>query len=305
MEMFYVFGFIALFAAIFKINILYQVVTESPLTSALNLLILVLIAQNCFEFLGYFTYANDSVFSGYMVDGVLISIYALAAACVHLVMRVCQVGRANQVSSLFAAAAGLLVVLHASGLIVEGYTKLDYTIISMEGPLYPLFASYMLVAIGTCLVTLAVSVKSKVKEIKGRAKVTFIAIVPMCLVGAGVLIFRALGFDSSSALIMPFASTMFVWMLMIDERGDYLRFKLKWVILAKLALHSKDIKLTSWNSLIERMLIEEAMRVTHNNKSEAARILGLNKTTFHRKADRYAADSDNPALATASILLED
>ena len=46
MEMFYIFGFIALIAAIFKIIILYQVVTTSKLTSALNLLILALIAQN-------------------------------------------------------------------------------------------------------------------------------------------------------------------------------------------------------------------------------------------------------------------
>ena len=305
MEMFYIFGFIALLAAIFKIIILYQVVTDSPLTSALNLLVIALIAQNCFEFLGYLTYASDTVFSGYMVDGVLISMYAVGASVVMLVMRVCQISSGKLISSVFAGLAGLLVVLHASGLIVSGYSQVGYTIISEEGPLYALFSLYLLSVVGLALVTLIRSRHSKVREIRDRSRVTLMAIAPLCLVAVGVIGFRAIGFNSSSALAMPFASTLFVWVLMIDERGDYLRFKLKWTVLTKLALRASDIKLSSWNLLIEKMLIEEAMRVCHNNKSEAARLLGLNKTTFHRKAERYAPVPENSTLATANLQVID
>ena len=303
MPMFYTFGFIALTAAIFKIIILYQVVTASKLTAALNLLILALIALNCFEFLGYLTWANDPTFSAYMVDGLFLSLYAVIAAAVFLVMKVSKSAHAKLVSSLFGGFGLVLAVLHSQGLISPAYEQVGYTIISVEGSLYPLFSLYVISAV---LVTLGVLTKGSLtgsKQIRDRCRVTLLAIAPLCAVGFSVIVFRQMGFNASTALAMPLTSTLLVWILMVDQRGDYLSFKIKWVILLKLALHTRDINLNHWAEMLDKMLVIEALRVTGNNKSEAARLIGINKTTFHRKTEKYLGASDpNDELIEAVAL---
>lgn len=293
MEMFYIFGFIALIAAIFKIIILYQVVTDSRLTSALNLLILALIAQNCFEFLGYLTWVNDPGFSAYLIDGLFISIYAVIAAAVFLVMRVSEFAYGRIISALFAGFALILAILHSQGLLVTGYEQVGYTIISEQGSFYLLFQVYIVSAILVVLSALMSGSFSAARQIKDRCRVTLLAISPLCVVGLGVVVLRAFGFNASTALAMPLASTLLVWILMVDERGDYLSLKIKWAILLKLALNTKDINLNNWTNLVEKMLVLEAMRGTGNNKSEAARLIAINKTTFHRKAEKHLAELDS------------
>lgn len=302
MEMFYVFGFIALIAAIFKIIILYQVVTDSKLTSALNLLILALIAQNCFEFLGYLTWVSNPGFSAYLVDGLFISLYAVVAAAVFLVMRVSESTHGRFVSSLFAAFGLVLAVLHSQGLIASAYEQVGYTIISVEASLYPLFSLYVIAAVLVSLWTLVKGSLGRAKPIKDRCRVTLLAIAPLFAVGFSVVVLRQMGFNASTALAMPLASTLLVWILMVDERGDYLSFKIKWAILLKLAFNTKDISLNNWTNMVEKMLVLEAMRGTDNNKSEAARLIAINKTTFHRKAEKHLASLDSNYKPEAAAL---
>ncbi|PCJ23584.1 MAG: hypothetical protein COA96_11595 [SAR86 cluster bacterium] len=300
MEMFYVFGFIALTAAIFKIIILYQVVTSSQLTSALNILVLALICQNSFEFLSYLSWANDPTFSAYMVGGVFVSLFAVAAAAISLIMKVSESAHGKLISMTYAAFGLVLVALHSQGLIVSGYEQVGYTIIAVEGTWYSLFSIYVLTAVFIALGTLIKGSLASNRQVKDRCRVTLIAITPLCIVAFGVVALRQLGFNSSTALAMPLASTLLVWVLMVDERGDFLRLKIKWAILLKLAASSKDIDLNNWSNQVEKMLILEALRGTGNNKSEAAKLVALNKTTFHRKAEKYLAEA-NPGYAPARI----
>lgn len=293
MEMFYIFGFIALIAAMFKIIILYQVVTISRLTSALNLLIVALIAHNCFEFLAYLTWVNDPGFSVYMIDGLFISLYAAAAASIFLIMRVSEFAYGKLISALFAGFSLILAILHSQGLLVTSYEQVGYTIISEQGSFYLLFQLYMVSAILVALSVLMKRSLSAARQIRDRCRVTLLAIAPLCAVGLGVLALREFGFNASTALAMPLASTLLVWVLMVDERGDYLSLKIKWAILWKLALNTKDINLNTWTNLVEKMLVLEAMHSTGNNKSEAARLIAVNKTTFHRKAEKHLAELES------------
>lgn len=299
MEMFYIFGFIALIAALFKILILYQVVTASKLTSALNLLILALIAQNCFEFLGYLTWANNPEFSATLIDGLFIALYLVAAAAIFLIMRVSESAYGKLISGLFAAYALVLAVLHSQGLIASAYEQVGYTIISVEASLYPLFSAYILLAIFVAVGALIKGSLGRNKQIRDRCRVTLLAIMPLCIVGFSVTVLRQMGFNASSALAMPLASTLLVWILMVDERGDYLSFKIKWAILIKLAFNTRGIDLNNWTNMVEKMLVLESMRGTGNNKSEAARLIAINKTTFHRKAEKHLAEEEAASQPSA------
>jgi len=284
---FYIYGLTALVACTMKIVILFMANTNTKLTAAVNLVCIALIAQNALEFLSAFTFSANPVIASYFVDGVMFSLYFFAAALVYFCVTVAQIQSARLISSLFAGFALLVGALHLSGQLIDGYVAVGYTIISNEGALYPVFQVYILSVILTLLVTLMHGIIKAEPEIQARCKTTLLAIAPICGTGVGVIVFRMLGFNSSSAIVMPIASTFFVWVLMLDQRGEFITFRVKWRIIWKLAINIKNLNLTDWAEEVEKQLVLEALRTEGNNKSAAARLLGSNQTTFHRKAEKY------------------
>ena len=302
MQHFFYLGLIALAACVLKSVILSMVITRSRLTSALNLVCLALIAQNAFEFLTGFMIANTGQIPTLMVDGVFISLYLVAGSLVYFCMTVTQARFGQWISLGFAGFTALIVMLHFSGLIAQGYIVLGYTIISNEGAFYPLFQLFVVSALLTSIGSLFLGMRWGDDTVRERSKTTLIAIAPLAIVGLGVVALRLLGFDSSSALVMPIASTFFLWILMLDERGEFVTFKVKWRIIFKLATNMNSLKLREWDKEVERQLILEALRTTNNNKAAAAKLLGANQTTFHRKAEQHLEKP--PARRTRRLRLK-
>ena len=289
LNQFYVYGLTALLACTMKIVILSLAVSKSKLTAAFYLVCLALIAQNALEFLSAFIFGANPSIADYFVDGVMFSLYILAAALIFFCATVAQVRRSRLIVGFYAGFAALVGVLHLSGSLVTGYEASGYTLISIEGPLYPVFQIYILSVI-TGLVTILVrGMMSPAPEVQARCRTTLLGIAPICAVGLGVVIFRLMGFNSSAAIIMPLASTFFVWILMLDQRGEFITFQVKWRIIWKLATNIKNLNMAEWAEEVEKQLVLEAMRTERNNKSAAARLLGSNQTTFHRKAEKYLA----------------
>lgn len=286
-DQFYIYGLTALAACTMKAVILSMAVSRSKLTSAFYLVCLALIAQNALEFLSAFTFSTNPAIASYFVDGVMFSLYLFAASLIYFCVTVAQLHHAKLISLLFAAFAVVVAAVHASGLLIASYKAVGYTIISNEGPLYPVFQVYILSVISVLLGTLVYGMTRDNPDIKNRCKTTLIGIAPICALGVGVIVFRLLGFNSSTAIVMPIASTFFVWVLMLDQQGQFITFQIKWRIIWKLATNIKNLNLNEWADEVEKQLVLEAMRTENNNKSAAARLLGSNQTTFHRKADKY------------------
>lgn len=287
MDQFYIYGLTALLACTMKIVILSLAVSKSKLTSAFYIVCLALIAQNALEFLSAFTFGANPAIAKYFVDGVMFSLYVFAAALVYFCATVAQLRHSKIVISLYAAFALLVGALHLSGTLITGYDRVGYTIISLEGGMYPVFQIYILSVIAGILTILIRGIMSPTLEIRARCKTTLLGIAPICAMGVGVVVFRLLGFNSSSAIVMPLASTFFVWILLLDQRGEFITFRVKWRIIWKLATNIKNLNLAEWAEEVEKQLVLEAMRTEGNNKSAAARLLGSNQTTFHRKAEKY------------------
>lgn len=286
-DQFYLYGLTALIACCFKIGILSAVITRSRLTSAFNLVCIALILQNALEFLSAFLFTANPDIAFNFVDGVMFSLYFFAAALVYFSVTVAQPRYASQLAGLFAAFGMLVAGLHLSGLLVAGYTPVGYTIISQPGPLYWVFKLYIIGVVLTSLGTLFRGAITASPELQARCKTSLLAILPVCALGLGVIVLRSLGYSASTAIAMPIASTLFVWILMMDQRGEFVTFKVKWSIIFRLATNIKNLKLADWADEVEKLLIIEAMRTTKNNKSAAARLLGSNQTTFHRKAEKH------------------
>lgn len=288
-DQFYLFGLTALIACAMKIGILSLVITRSKLTSAFNIVCLALITQNALEFLSAFSYGANPAIAFYFVDGVMFSLYGFAAALVYFCVTVAQRSYAPLLSRLFASGAALVAGLHLSGLLISGYEVLGYTIISIEGVAYPAFQLYILAVILAAFGSLLHGYMTGTPEIKSRCQTTLLAIAPICALGIGVIVLRILGYNASTAIAMPIASTFFAWVLMLDQRGEFVTFKVKWRIIWKLATNIHNLRLADWAEEVEKQLVLEALRTEHNNKSAAARLLGTNQTTFHRKAEKYLA----------------
>ena len=287
MEQFYLFGLAALIACTLKIVILSMVISRTKLASAFNLICIALITQNALEFLSAFTYAANPEVATYFLDGLMFSLYASAAALVYFSLTVAQVKFIRPLSTLFLLFAVAIGGLHATGYIVDGYIPLGYTIISNEGVLYPAFEAFILAVIAVSIGTLFMGRRSNNQEIQSRSKTALLAIAPICLLGVGVIALRIIGFNSSSGIFMPLATTFFVWILMLDQRGEFVTFNVKWRIIWKLATNIKSLKLADWAGEVEKQLVLEAMRTKNNNKSAAAKLVGSNQTTFHRKAEKH------------------
>lgn len=270
-----------------KIVILSLAVSRSKLTAAFYLVCLALIAQNALEFLNAFIFGANPAIAGYFPDGVMFSLYFFAASLIFFCATVAQVRRIKFVVGFYAVFTAIVGALHLSGSLISGYKAVGYTLISIEGPLYPVFQVYLLCLIAGLVTLLVRGIVNSSPEIQARCKTTLIGIAPICAVGVGVVVLRMMGFNSSSAIVMPLASTFFVWILMLDQRGDFITSQVKWRIIWKLATNIKNLNMAEWAEDVEKQLVLEAMRAERNNKSAAARLLGSNQTTFHRKAEKY------------------
>jgi len=296
MEQFHVYGLVALTAAILKTAILLQSTTRTKISSAFNIVCIAMILQNTFEFLGYFTASNNSVLSGLMVDGVMLSLYFVVASSFVFCCMVSGVRFARLITKIAWCSFAILVCLHFSGLIVTGYSITSYTIISVEGLLYPVFQLYVIAAIVTAMYSLSIGARSHSLEVSIRSKKVLLGMAPIAFIGLSVVMLRIVGFNSSTALLMPIVTTLFVWVILLDRRIDILTIRIKWKIIWSLVITIRNIKLSEWLELVEKQIIMEALRSQKNNKSAAAKLIGANKTTFHRKLEKYASAEKTQCL---------
>lgn len=297
MDTFYLYGLVALTAAILKIAILSQVITRSKITSAFNLVCVGMILQHTFEFLGYLTFASSTTLAYFFVDGIMFANYFVIAAALYFVVTLTESKHAKVLTVSVTIGAIAVSGLHLSGLMVNGYINIGYTLIPDYGQFYFAFPLLALLAIGTAAVLLFQNLKNPDSKIRDRCKLALQGLAPLSIVGLSILALQGLGLEVSGAVVMPIMSTVFVWVMMMDQRGDIVTFKIKWKILLSLAMKMKDLQLKEWLELVEQQMIVEAMRTNDNNQSAAARLLGSNKTTFHRKVQKVY---ENPPVEGSS-----
>jgi hypothetical protein len=299
-DQYYLHGLIALISCCFQIGILSAVITRSRLTSAFNLLCIVLIFRSALDFLSATLYATNPDITYQLMDGSMLGTIFFGVALVYFSVTVAQIRYASQLVGLFAASGILVACLQPLGLLASGYTAVSYTIIREPGPMFWVFKLHIMGAALTSLGTLIWGAITASPEQQARCKTSLIAILPLCALALGVLILRAEGYNASASIGVAFVSTFFVWILMMDERGEFVTFKVKSSIIFRLVTNIKNLKLDDWADEVEKLLIIEAMRATNNNKSAAARLLSINQTTFHRKAEKHLEKekSDNKVSNT-------
>lgn len=300
MEQFTIFGLVALIAVCFKVLILFQVRATSQLNTAFVVACLALILQNALEFCGYISYARNPDSATPFLHGLIIALYMVCGSMVYLCAAVAGSRRTVSIGYVCAGAVAVLTLLHLLGLSVVDFQQTGYTIVSVPGPAYVLFQLFAPACALACLALLARGALSSESSVLKRSRLALIAVLPLCMVGIAVTIIRAMGYNSSTAIVMPTASTFLVWVLMYEARGDIVAVKLKWRFILSIIKYAKDTSIDEWPELTDRIQLIEAMRMCDNKKGQVAKMLKTSPSTITRKCEKYGIEKGKVATKVAT-----
>lgn len=109
-------------------------------------------------------------------------------------------------------------IILTSDQIVSGYTAINYSITAIRAPNYWLF---QIAAISMLLITLFALItgylKAKDHYVQIRCLYIFMAILPLLLVGFGVIILMNLGYKVNAMMAVPIATSLFVFIAFKSE----------------------------------------------------------------------------------------
>ncbi|MEX2131399.1 MAG: hypothetical protein WD772_07915, partial [Pseudohongiellaceae bacterium] len=215
-------GLVALVGLILKLAILFNIELKTPLARSFAILCLILLLQNVAEFLTYFTYLKSESTGRLLFNCYMLVVYFIAPALLTLVLRLVESKYVFQISVASYLGSVIIAILHMSGLVITGYEFIGWSIISTPGQFYGVsmlvIAFNLLLAVGMLAFTIFTSSST---HIVSRCKVSLLAFTPMLTVFAGVQLARLAGFQSSSAISLPIATLLFLF-IMLHETKDNL-----------------------------------------------------------------------------------
>ncbi len=297
MDQFTIFGLAALLAVCFKVLILFQVRATSQISTAFVIACMALIMQNALEFCGYITFASNPESATLFLHALIIALYFVCGSMVYLCAAIAGSRITVQIGYLCGGSVAVLTLLHLFGFSVVGFHRTGYSIISDPGPVYFLFQLFAPICALACIAFLLRGLVSVDSNVAKRCRLALIAVMPLCLIGIVVTIIRAMGFNSSTAIFMPIASTFLVWLLMYEARGDIVAVKLKWRFIWSIIKYAKDTSIDEWPELTDRIQLIEAMRMCGNKRNQVAKMLKTSPSTITRKCMKYGIDDASVSIS--------
>jgi len=246
-----------------------------------------MILLNTFEFLVSITYHIDPYLATWLLHGEMLSLIFLAFCLLVFSLVVAENPYIRSISFVFGFGAMVCTCLLLTGQLVLGYQQTGYTVISIPGPFYIALNSFVSLSVFSMLVILVYTSIMKKGDVQSRSHQVLIAIAPVCLIALTVQVLRFKGFNSSTAVYLPIATTFFVATMVLYQSGRIVIFKIKWTVIWKLAVSMRNVKLSEWVGLVEELLVKEAMRESDNNQTEAAKLIGSNQSTVGRKFKKF------------------
>ncbi len=304
---FYLFGVFALLGVILKALILAQVSTRTRITFAFVMLTLLFIAQNAFEFLAYWVFETNPALAFRFIDGLMVALFFISPAVIHFIARTIGNRIALYTVPVFSLFACYLSYLLFTRELVLGYEHVGYTIVSVAGPSYGLLQLFAFSALIVAIASLVLGFMNRDKEIHNRAKILLIAFAPIFLVSFGVNLFKMQGFNSSTAVLMPLASTFFIWVLMYLAKDEVVTFRLKWRQAWFLVSQLRRVMFSNYSyanqdyvEFIEREQLKTLLEISDGKQSEVAKILGISRATMCRKVSKFGLLQDERTTKSAA-----
>ena len=150
---------------------------------------------------------------------------------------------------------------------------------------------YRIAGIGLLMLAMLSGLNAADLAIRQRCRTTLMALLPLASL---VLLHLVLNLFSITPIsdfvklaLLPLALSAVLWVLVLEEAELLAPLQIKLQVLLRILVHRGVTDAAALNDCLERAMVLSALRSSENNKAEAARLLGISKSTFHRKASRY------------------
>lgn len=296
-----------LLSAWIKIRLLWYAQKRSRLPIPLHFSVLASIIHDLF--LSYFVLGLASAWSQalFFVEASLaIRGVALVLVIVYLVS-LHQLRFASQILAVYALIGIALVVAILS---IENTAWLPGSFFAFDSLRSvshdAFFRLYFLLGLGIVAATFWSGSKSIKLAMRQKSRATLCALIPLLLVYVpySVMVFAGImsRFDVLvEGVLSLVAGSAFIF-LVLQESDQLASLRIKWGVLFRLARYRGDVDAASLTACVERAMVASAMRWSEHNKTESALLLGLSKSTFHRKADKYLGKANKELGDDASSL---
>ena len=264
--------------------ILFQVQIKSKVAESFAILCVFFIIQNVAEFLAYFTYLRSESLGLFFVHLYLIALYFMFPSIVVLALTLGKFRHLRTASIGLYAMAGMLTLMHASGWTVSGFTFLGWSVITQPGPLYWLTMGSILCSVLATIGYLFYQVNfNQDHEARYNCKVNLMAFSPLVAVAFGVLGLRLMGYNSSSSVSLPLATVSFMFIMLLHTNGNLFWLSTKFKTILAVVMMDKNSSIDEILARIEKLRIEEALKVTRGEQKSAARLIDIPPSTLNKK----------------------
>lgn len=292
MSHFHWLGLIALGAAIVKTLVLFRARSTTAASSAFCLLALALILESSLEFSVSLAVSAGPESLNTSMNGVIFAIYLSLLAILNFALVASRNIHRKNILTFFALWASVLVILQLNETLITGFKITEYSVVSVPGKYYVYFPSYALASVFVSGVALASGIRLG-GAIARRCRVAFNSLGLLLLVLGSVSILKVLGYEASTGVVLPITTTIFLWVLLLDERNEFIiletRLQQRWVVtlikwrtIFRLALNMKGIEPSKWHEEVDDSLLRGALQRA-GTKQDAAELLGMARTTLHSK----------------------
>jgi len=287
-------GTVAALSFVLKVAILFNIRIRNRISESFVLLCLVFVIQSATEFLAYFTYLKSEALGEFLIHIYLISLYFIFPATLQFALALTESKIVNLARLISFSIATLISVAYVAGLVVADLRFLGWSVISVPGPLYwyavPTLLSIGLLTFGHLFYQYF---KNENPLIRHNAKIYLFALLPIAIVTVSVVLLRLLGFNSSTAVSLPIATTVFLYIMLLHTNGNlfWMSTKLKsaLVLLKMDEKASVDVIFQE----IEKLRIQEALKLTDGQQKSAAELLGVPASTLNKRLSKYKIDAES------------
>lgn len=291
-------GSVAAIGLFLKAVLLFHVEIKDEIALSFALLCLLFIVQNAAEFLGYFMLLDRPE-----TGVIFLHVYMIAALYVFpsVLLLALAMGKCRHLNrariALYSISMGL-TLLYLAGWVVSGVEFTGWTVITQAGPLYWVAMGFLLICCLLAPIYLFWKANTESDHIvRYNCKVNLIAICPVVFVVSIVLLLRAAGFASSSAISLPIATMVFLYIIVLHTRGDLFWISTKLASFMALLKVDKSATVREVTAELEKVFIVQALKMTCGNQATAAQLLKIPAPTLNKRIKKYGLD---PAVFEAN-----
>lgn len=289
-----IFAIPALIALLSKVGV-YALARSSKHKSQTFLWLLgVFAVHNLSEFLVLSSPFHQEISSSLLRVYYVAALFAVAYMCIFAM----SVGNEEKQDKFRFTVLSLALVVSVfvfnTNYIIGGAAPVGSLVTAIKGEYYFVFQVLALSGYACIFTTLLkryfMSQESKVQL---KCFYAMFALSPVILVGITVIVMMQLGYQFSAAVLLPFASTFFLLLIVFTEKYNDLihiqnrlpfskQRRLEKKLIAVYRSHINDgVSLVDTKNELEKLLIESALENSQNNVMSAANKLGVNRSTFY------------------------